>query len=127
MLPRRLAPVLPSSYSSSFLGLRKALTVLRHSGFPCRACAHCTVFAPAAPRRAWTCVSESISGLPLSGPVPVLGYVVLYTTYYLIGHRLILRQKIFHRQSIPAYGNYGVLASVSRGYPPPGGRLSACY
>ncbi|CAC12547.1 conserved hypothetical protein [Thermoplasma acidophilum] len=45
----------------------------RHSGSPCRAFAHCTVFAPAAPRRAWTVVSESISGLPLSGPVPVLG------------------------------------------------------
>ncbi len=51
---------------------------------------HCGVFAPAAPRRAWTPVSVSISGLPLSWPVPVTGLVSSYLANCLIGRSPIL-------------------------------------
>ncbi len=44
-----------------------------HLEFPRRGFPHCEVFAPAAPRRAWTRVSESISGQPLPRPVLVVG------------------------------------------------------
>lgn len=59
---------------------------------PRRGCPHCGGFAPAAPpRRAWTRVSVSISGLPLSWPVPIFGLVGRYPpTNYLIGRRPIL-------------------------------------
>ncbi len=46
----------------------------------------------AAPLRAWTLVSVSISGLPLSWPVPVKGLVSHYLTNSLIGRSPILRR-----------------------------------
>ena len=36
---------------------------------PVKSFVHCEIFAPAASRRTWILVSESISGLPLSRPV----------------------------------------------------------
>jgi len=61
---------------------------------PHHAFAHCGGFALAAPRRAWTLVSVSISGLLLSQPVPVIGLVVRYTTNYLIGRSPILGRRL---------------------------------
>ncbi len=60
-----------------------------HSMFPYRSCLHCRVFAPAAPRRAWIRVSESISGLLLPQPVRITGLLVRYT-----GNNLIRRRPI---------------------------------
>ena len=62
----------------------------RHWEYPPHACAHWEGFAPAAPRRAWTRVSVSISGLPLSGPVRIVGLVGRYPTNYLIRRSPIL-------------------------------------
>ncbi len=56
-----------------------------HSEFPYRTVVQCKVFAPAAPRRARILVSESVSGLLLSQPVPIIGTVGRYPTVYLIG------------------------------------------
>src|SRR3989344_7805855 len=92
VLPRRLAPVLPTTYSPSCLHLAKAHAVHEHWEFPCRTCVHCKGFAPAAPRRAGVRVSVPLSGLPLSRPVPIVGLVVRYTTNSLIGRQLILRR-----------------------------------
>ncbi len=91
VLPRRLAPVLPTTYSPYYLRMAKAQAVLEHLGFPYHTFVHCRGFAPAAPRRAGTSISVSLSGLPLSGPVPIFGLVVHYTANSLIGRRLILR------------------------------------
>ena len=91
VLPRRLAPVLPTTYSSSYLHLTKAHVKHEHWEFPSRACAHWKVFAPAAPRRARVSVSVPFSGQPLSRPVLIVGLVVLYTTNSLISRQLILR------------------------------------
>ena len=44
-----------------------------HLEFPGHDFSHCQVFAPAAPRRVWIRVSESISGRCLSTPVRVEG------------------------------------------------------
>ncbi len=90
VLPRRLAPVLPTTYSPSYLHLAKAHAVREHWGFPYHTCVHCKGFAPAAPRRAGTSISVSLSGLPLSWPVLIFGLVVRYTANYLISRRPIL-------------------------------------
>ncbi len=90
VLPRRLAPVLPTTYSPSYLHLAKAQVVLEHLGSPCHTFVHCRGFAPAAPRRAGTSVLVSLSGLPLSRPVRIKGLVVHYTANSLIRCRLIL-------------------------------------
>ena len=62
---------------------------------PYRSCLHCRVFAPAAPRRAWIRVSESISGLLLPQPVRMTGTPVRYTGVYLIRRRPIQRRLLF--------------------------------
>src|SRR3989344_1427821 len=91
VLPRRLAPVLPTTYSPSYLHLAKAYAKHKHWEFPYRTCVHCRGFAPAAPRRARVSVSVPFSGLPLSRPVLIVGLVVRYTANSLISRQLILR------------------------------------
>ncbi len=61
-----------------------------HSESPYRTCVQCKGFAPAAPRRARNLVSDSVSGLLLSQPVPIMGTVGRYPTVYLIGRSRIL-------------------------------------
>lgn len=63
--------------------------------FPYRSYLHCKVFAPAAPRRAWIRVSESISGLLLPQPVRITGLQVHYTRNNLIRRRPIQRRLNF--------------------------------
>ncbi len=62
--------------------------------FPYRSCLHCRVFAPAAPRRAWIRVSESISGLLLPQPVLITGLTVRYTGNNLISRRPIQKPEV---------------------------------
>ena len=127
VLPRRLAPVLPTTYSWNFLHSKKAFAVRKHVEFPYHACAHCKGFASAAPRRARTLVSVSFSGLPLSRPLQIFGLVVPYTTNSLICCQLILRRRSFKKKNLPVLFSYKVLSSVSRSYPLPKGRLPTCY
>ena len=47
-------------------------------------------FAPAAARRPWTHVSESIWGLPLPWPLPVIALGGFYPPNELIGHSPIV-------------------------------------
>ena len=95
--------------------------------FPYRSCLHCRVFAPAAPRRAWIRVSESISGLLLPQPVLITGLTVRYTGNNLISRRPIQTPLKFQPKNIPVLMAYPVLSPVSRGYPRHLGRLSTCY
>jgi hypothetical protein len=127
VLPRRLAPVLPSSYSPGSLSQRKASVKRKHLGFPRHPFGHCEVFVAAAPRRTWGLVSVPISGLQLSLPVLIIGLVGLYPTNSLIRRGPIHRRRTFGQESLPASLIYKGLASVSRGYPLPMGRLSTCY
>ena len=90
VLPRRLAPVLPTTYSPRYLLLAKAHAVHEHLEFLYRTYVHCKIFAPAAPRRARVSVSVPFSGLPLSRPLLIKGLVVLYTTNSLISRQFIL-------------------------------------
>ena len=90
-LPRLLAPVLPTTYSPRCELLAKAYIKCKHSESPHHAFAYCGGFAPAALRGAGTSISVSLSGLPLSGPLQILGLVVRYTANCLICRRLILR------------------------------------
>ena len=89
VLPRRLAPVFPTTYSPSYLHLAKAYTMYKHSGSPYRTFVHCKGFAPAAPRRARASISVPFSRLPLSRPLPIDGLVGHYPTNDLIGRRPI--------------------------------------
>ena len=116
VLPRRLAPVLPTTYSPYYLHMAKAQVKPEHLGFPYHTFVHCKVFAPAAPRRAGTSISVSLSGLPLSWPVLIKGLVVRYTANCLISRRPILRRE-FGRGAIPGILSYQVLHTVSRAYP----------
>lgn len=61
-----------------------------HSESPYRTGVQCKGFAPAAPRRARYLVSDTVSGLLLSQPVPIIGTVGRYPTVYLIGRSHIL-------------------------------------
>ncbi len=90
VLPRRLAPVLPTTYSPRFLLLAKAYTLCKHSGFPYHTFVQSKGFAPAAPRRARVSISVPFSGLPLSRPVLIIGLVGHYPANNLISRRLIL-------------------------------------
>ena len=63
-----------------------------HWEFPYHTFVHCKVFAAAAPRRARTSISVSFSGLPLSGPLLIVGLVSHYLTNYLISRQLILNR-----------------------------------
>ena len=126
VLPRRLAQVLPTTYSPCYLHMAKALLKVRHLGFPYHTFVHCKGSAPAAPRRARASISVPFSGLPLSRPLSIIGLVSLYLTNNLIDRRLILRHK-FKKKHLPVEFSYQGLSSVSRGYPRPKGRLSTCY
>lgn len=114
MLPRLLAPVLPTAYSPRYLPLAKAHALHEHLGFPYHTFVHCKGFAPAAPRRARTSISVSFSGLPLSRPVWILGLVSHYLTNNLIHRRLILWRnlsKIIHSR---IYLISGIILSFPR-------------
>ncbi len=126
VLPRRLAPVFPTTYSPRFLLLAKAHVKHEHFGSPYHTFVHCRGFAPAAPRRARASISVPFSGLPLSGPLPIFGLVGHYPTNSLIDRRPILRQ-IFQGYLIPEEIPYPELASVFQGYARPKGKLSTCY
>ena len=89
-LPRRLAPVLPTTYSPRYLHLAKAHLKGKHWGYPYHACAHCKGSAPAAPLRARVLISVPFSGLGLSSPLLIIGLVSRYLTKSLISRRLIL-------------------------------------
>ena len=85
-----------------------------HSESPYRTVVQCKVFAPAAPRRARNLVSDSVSGLLLSQPVPIIGTVGRYPTVYLIG-----RSHILQRRSVSAsrHSSAGRLWSISLSFP----------
>jgi hypothetical protein len=123
----------PPLIRPAFYHWAKALAKPGHSGSPPRAFAHWEGFAPAATRRPSAHVSEPIWGLPLSRPLPVLGLVGRYPTNYLIGPPPILgrdRDDPLYPLSVrglPALLTYRGLASVSRVYPRPQGRLRWYY
>jgi len=91
VLPRRLAPVLPTTYSPRSLPLAKAYTKYKHLKSPYHTFVHCKVFQPAASLRTRASISVPFSGLSLSRPLLISGLVGLYLTNYLISRQLILR------------------------------------
>ncbi len=127
VLPRRLAPVLPTPYSPRYLLLAKAHAEHEHLEFPYHTCVHCKGFAAAAPRRARTSISVSFWGLPLSWPLRIFGLVGRYPANYLIRRRPIVKCRSFEERHIPVVIPYPVLPSLSQGYPGLYGTLSTCY
>ena len=127
VLPRRLAPVLPTTYSPRYLLLAKAYALHKHSGSPYHTCVHCKGFAAAAPRRARTRVSVSFWGLPLSRPLRIFGLVGHYPANYLIRRRPVVWQLPFRGNYIPVCFPCPLLSSLSPGYGGPHGKLSTCY
>ena len=113
VLPRRLAPVLPTTYSLSYLHSTKAYPKGRHLGFPYHTYVHCKVFPAAAPLRARALISVPFSGLGLSSPLPISGLVSLYLTNSLISRRLILWRKLSEIKHSSSY----FLSGVSLSFP----------
>ena len=105
----------------------KSLPKGKHLGYPYHTFVHCRGFVTAAPLRARALISVPFSRLRLSSPLLILGLVSLYLTNSLISRRLILRRRNFKGKNIPVSILYLILASVSRGYARPKGRLSTCY
>ena len=104
VLPRLLAPVLPTTYSPKYLLLAKAHAKHEHSGFPYHTFVHCKGFAAAAPRRARVSSSVPFSGLPLPRPVLIVGLVGHYPTNYLISRHPILERNLcrkYHSRTNP--------------------------
>ncbi len=85
-----------------------------HSGSPYRTVVQCKGFAPAAPRRAWNLVSDSISGLWLSPPVPIIGTVGRYPTVYLIGRSHILWRR---NVSSSSHSRHRAVCAISLSFP----------
>lgn len=85
-----------------------------HWGSPYRTVVQCKGFAPAAPRRARYLVSDTVSGLLLSQPVPIMGTVGRYPTVYLIG-----RSHSLWRRSVWISGRSRrrVVSSISLSFP----------
>ena len=90
VLPRRLAPVLPTTYSPSSLHLAKALPEVKHLESPYHTFVHCKESLAAALLGARVSVSVPFSGLGLSSPLLIKGLVSHYLTNSLISRRLIL-------------------------------------
>lgn len=85
-----------------------------HSESPYRTCVQCKGFAPAAPRRARNLVSDSVSGLLLSQPVPIIGTVGRYPTVYLIGRSRILQRRSVCRSR---HSSVGSVSRISLSFP----------
>ena len=113
VLPRRLAPVLPTTYSPSSLHLAKALPLAKHLESPYHAFAHCKGSVTAAPLRARTRISVSFSGPRLSSPLLILGLVSRYLTNSLISRRLILRPYVSRKE----HSSTNPLFSISLSFP----------
>ena len=91
----------------SFLKKRKHSEFLRHT------CVHCEISAPAASRRTWILVSESISELPLSRLVQIIGLSGRYP-----GNNLIRRSPILERGLlIRGHSSTPCLSGVSLSFP----------
>ena len=80
VLPRRLAPVFPTTYSPSYLHLAKALLKVEHLGYPYHTFVHCKVFVTAASLRTRASISVPFSRLELSLPLLIVALVSLYLT-----------------------------------------------
>ena len=113
VLPRRLAPVLPTTYSPCYLHMAKACMKCKHLGFPYHTFVYCKVFAPAAPRRARTSISVSFSGLPLSRPLLIFGLVGLYPTNNLINRQLTFRRCLSEKK----HSSIILLSGISFSFP----------
>ncbi len=116
----------PPLIRQAVLTWQKAHAKHEHSESPYHTFVHCKGFAPAAPRRAGTSISVSLSGFPLSRPVRISGLVGHYPTNYLIRRSLIMQPK-FQEYFFPECIPYEVLSSVFQGYPSLHGRLTTCY
>ena len=134
-----LAKEIPSStglfvppYSSLPTGLYDPKAFITHAaslrqGFP-----HCARFPTAASRRSLDRVSVPVWLIILSDQLPVFGLVGRYPTNYLMGRRFVSERKLVYRgllcpQTLSGPWSHAVLALLSKGYPPLGGRLPTCY
>ena len=96
-------------------------------GFP-----HCPKFPTAASRRSLGRVSVPMWPFTLSGRLPIVALVGHYPTNKLIGRGLIQRRQVpkeprLSPRRLVSSRTHAVLPPVSRGYPPPLGRLPTRY
>jgi hypothetical protein len=93
------------AFASMQFGLEKSpLHNRKHSESLRHTFVHCGIFAPAAPRRTWILVSESISGLPLSRPVQIIALPGRYPNNKLICRSPILCSVRYHSRTSCLFG-----------------------
>src|SRR5262249_5404278 len=102
------------SLSSPPKGLYNPRAFITHAAWLDQACAHCPIFPTAASRRSLGRVSVPVWLIILSDQLPIAALVGHYPTNKLIGRRLLPRRLAPLDRS-----RHAVLATVSRGYPPP--------
>ena len=122
----------PTGFSSHLTGVYNPKAVILHAaslgqGFP-----HCPKFPTAASRRSLGRVSVPMWPFTLSGRLPIEALVSHYLTNKLIGRGLIQRRQVpkeprLCQNQLSSLKTYAVLPPVSRGYPPPLGRLPTRY
>ena len=117
-------------FSSPRKGVYNPRAFFPHAASLRQAFAHCARFPAAASRRSGGRVSVPLWLVVLSDQLPVIGLVGRYPTNYLIGRKPILR-RLLRREAFTGLPcgrtDYAVLATVSRGYSPPKGRLLTRY
>ena len=126
----RLPSCLNVNHSSLPTEVYDPRAFIPHAALLGQAFAHCPKFPTAASRRSRGRVSVPVWLVILSDQLPVEALVGRYPTSELIARRPISQRvslrSPFEPEGCPP-GSYAVLAAVSRGCPPLGGRLSTCY
>ena len=129
MLPRVVPSgdqVLTNPVSSYSTVLYDPKTFFTHAALLRQAFAHCAIFPTAASRRSLGRVSVPVWLIILSDQLIIFGLVGHYPTNYLMIRGLIQGRQVRRSPSF-SFPTYAVLASVSRSYPPPKGRLPTRY
>jgi hypothetical protein len=117
-----LLPGVPSS-SSPRKGLYNPKAFVTHAALLGQACAHCPKFLTAASRRSLGRLSVPVWLAVLSDQLPIVALVGRHPANQLIGRGpLPGRHLAMALPRAPKHGLHAVLAALSGGYPPPGGR-----
>jgi hypothetical protein len=86
--------------SSPTKGVYDPKAVVLHAALLRQAFAHCAISLTAASRRSLGRLSVPVWGTTLSGPLPVVGWVSRYLTYYLMGRSPLPQPPEFPRRPL---------------------------
>ena len=115
------------THFSPLTGVYDKYAFILHAALLLQDFSHWAIFLTAASRRSLDRVSVPVWLIILSDQLPIAGLVSIYLTNYLMGRRFILRLRRFNNCLDAEPLHYLILASVSRSYVSPKGRLPTRY